>query len=299
MKRVAATAAMIILVWSFGFSQDSSASSAAGRVPPPKFSVKLGGGGSYATLGDLARGIDGQMAYLGNDYPDLNGSFETPLFGPGFAGEVLFRFAGRFSAGLGVGSIRHARESQVEYTISFIEAKERIFPKLSVVPITAGLHYALPLGRAIKLDFTAGAGYYLASLDYEYRMDLSLLGFTGYDIYTFKGRSGGLGFHGGIGLELALGRRLALCLDVLGRAASIDGFEGDWLEQGGGDFWEYDDSGSGHRAWFYVWEFGGQKYDQIVFQADQPSGSLVSGVRSAKIDLTGFTAALSLKIGLF
>jgi len=297
MKRLAIFAGLLLFIGSIGFSQDPAAPSF--NEGALKFSLKLSGGIHFATLGDLAKGIDGQQAYLKDEYGDITGSYEAPRLGLGFGAEFLFQFAPRFAAGLGVGYLTHAKDSQVSYPISFIDTKEKIGPKLSVIPITANLHYLLPFGRKLKLDLNAGAGYYLATMNYEYRMDLSLLGYEGYDTYTFKSNRGTLGFQGGLGLEFAFGRRIALCLDIIGRLVSFDGFKGDWTEKGGGDFWEYDDAGTDHEMWYYVWTYGGKPYDLVVFQTEKPFGSLVSDVRSAKVDLTGVTATLSLKISLF
>jgi hypothetical protein len=296
MKRIAVLAGALLFIISFGFSQE-----AAPAVSRPKFSLKLGGGASYATLGDLGRGIDGQMVYLKDEYGDISGAYDTPLLGLSSGGELLYNFSRRFAVGLAAGYVRHAKASQVSYSLGFIDVQERIAPKLNVIPVELNLHYYFPLGRRIALDLFAGAGYYLAQLDYEYRMDLSLtsLGLDGYDLYTFKSRRGAAGFPAGLGIEVALGSRMALSLDILGRYASITDFKGDWTEEGGGDFWEYDDGGSDHTMWFYVWTYGDKAYDQVAFQTDKPFGSLVSDTRPAKLDLTGVVATLSLKIRLF
>lgn len=297
MKRWIFFAGLLLLAGSIGFSQTYPASSFAEGTP--KFSLKVTGVFQWAGLGDLARGIDGQFAYLQDEYGDITGAYEVPNMGWGAGAEILYRVSPRFTAGLGVAYLAHAADSQVAYAIGFIDTREKISPKLNVLPITFNLHYGLPFGRSLTLDVSAGVGYYLTTLDYGYRMDLSLLGYDGYDIYTFKGSRGTVGFQGGLGLEFAFSRRIALCLDVLGRFASLDGFKGDWTESGGGDFWEYDDAGSDHEMWSYTWTYGGQAYDQIVFQTDKPTGSLVGNVRSAKIDLTGVAVSLGLKISLF
>jgi len=51
--------------------------------------------------------------------------------------------------------------------------------------------------------------------------------------------------------------------------------------------------------WYYSWTYNTKRYDQIAFQAEKPAGSLVSDVRAARVDLTGFFLTLSLKIRLF
>jgi hypothetical protein len=295
MKRASGFALFLLGFASLGFGQSPSDPAA----PSPRFSLKVGGGGGYATLGDFGLGVKGQFDYLKDEYGDVKGTYEAPHWGAAAGGEIICRIGGRLSVGLGSGYIRHATASQVTYVLGFIDVKERINPRLTVIPIELSLHLQLPLGRVFSLDLYAGPGYYLGTLDYEYRMDLSLLGLDGYDVYTFSSRRGAVGFQGGLGLEMALGSRLALVLNIGGRYARLVDFKGDWTEEGGGDFWDYSDNGSGDGMWYYAWTYNAKKYDQVAFQAERPTGSLVSDVRPARVDLTGFCLTLGLKIKLF
>jgi len=129
-------------------------------------------------------------------------------------------------------------------------------------------------------------------------MDVRLLGYSSYDAYGFTAQKGGLGFQGGLSLEFAFSPRLAFVMSILGRFASIDEFRGPWTEKGGGDFWEINDSGPDHSAWYYDWQAGGKTYGQLAFQSEQPAGAAVSNPRRAKLGLTGFAATIGLKIGL-
>jgi len=295
MKRQAFALAVLL-----GLAAVGSAQTLADPAPgAPRFSIRLGGGAAYATLGDLGLGIAGQESYLRDEYGELDGSYETPKLGSSFGGELLYALSPRFSLGLGAGYARHAKASQVTYAIGFIDVRERINPRLTLIPLELNLHMAIPLGRSFAFDLFAGPGYYWASFDYEFRMDLDLLGMSGYDVYTFKSRRGTVGFQAGLGFEVALGSRLALVLNAVGRYARLSDFQGDWTEEGGGDFWEYSDSGDGDAMWYYGWTYEDKKYDQVAFQAEKPFGSLVSDVRPARIDLTGIAVFLSLKIRLF
>jgi hypothetical protein len=263
-----------------------------------KFSLQLGGGLNYSTGGDLGRALRGQSDFLRDEY-GVSSGFDVPLWGFQFAGEIVYRLNSRWGVGFGVGYFEHLKESQVSYTYGFIDAVEAVKPKYAVIPLTANLHYYLPLGRNLRLDLSGGTGYYIARLNYEASQTLSLLGFGGKDVYTFEGSKGGFGLQGGVGLEMNLTPRFSLFLQVLGRYASISGFSGDWTEIGSGDFWAFEESGSGHGVWAYEWMPGTKSYSQLMFQDEIPTGEAVKNARAAKIEILGFSVLLGFKIGLF
>jgi hypothetical protein len=263
-----------------------------------KFSFQLGGGLNYSTGGDLARAFRGQSDFLKDEY-GAGSRFDVPLWGFQFDGEFIYHLNPRWAVGLGLGYFEHLKESQVTYTYGFIDATEAVKPKYAVVPLTANLHYFLTLGRNLRLDLSGGFGYYFARLNYEASQNLSLLGFNGKDVYTFEGSKGGFGLQGGAGLEMSLSPRFALILQVLGRFASISGFRGDWTEVGSGDFWDFEESGTGQDIWYYEWMPGTKSYSQWTFQDEIPSGEGIKNARAAKLEILGFSVLLSIKIGLF
>jgi hypothetical protein len=260
------------------------------------FGLKLSGGLSYAGGGDLAKGIKGETEYLGADY-SLTGEFRTPYLGMDVEGELIYYFGSKLGIGLGVGYSRHARESTVSYSIELVGVERTLRPKFRVVPITANLHYLLALSPNLRLDLTAGAGYYLATLDWADRMDMKIMGYTGNFEYNFKSTKGTVGFQAGLGLEMRITSRAALVWAVRGCYASISELKGNWTDKGGGELWSYEDSGSGGYAWYYDLKYGGKTYAQVIFDTDKPVGSNFSDVRYAKLSLTGLVTTFGLKIG--
>jgi hypothetical protein len=263
-----------------------------------KFSLQLGGGLNYSTGGDLGRALRGQSDFLRDEY-GVSSSFGVPLWGFQFAGEFVYRLNPKWAVGFGVGYFEHLKDSQVSYSYGYIDAVEAVKPKYAVIPLTANLHYYLSLGRNLRIDLSGGIGYYIARLNYEASQTLSLLGFGGKDVYTFEGSKGGFGLQGGAGLEMNLTPRFSLILQVLGRYASISGFSGDWTEIGSGDFWAFEESGSGHGVWSYEWMPGTKAYSQWTFQDEIPTGETIKNARAAKIEILGFSVLLGFKIGLF
>jgi hypothetical protein len=261
-----------------------------------KVDLRIGGGWNYALGGDLAAGLQGQSDYIHDQYA-ATGQYKAPKSGWGGEGELILTILPRLGIGIGAGYLRHVQESQIAYASSSISITEKVKPDISVIPVTLNVHYLLPLSAKLRLDIHGGAGYYLATWNWTCRMDLSLLGYSGYDEYTFRASKGGIGVQVGFGLEWEFASHIALVLGVTGRTVSIDSFLGSWTEKGDGDFWQFSDSGNDHFAWYYDWQVGSKTYGQLAFQPSQPAGSTASNVRTAKLDLSGFTATLGFKIG--
>jgi len=287
MKRTLLCLAMIAAVVSFASAQEA------------RVSFQLTGGLNYAAGGDFARGLNGQTEYLTNEF-GAEGELSSPIWGFQFAGEFLYHFNDRFALGLGVGYFEHMKQTQATYENWILEIDETVTPKYKVIPLTANLHYSFPWFGSIRLDLYAGAGFYLTSLDYNYRQDVGVLGFNGSAIYQYNASKGGFGVQGGMNLEWVIDPKFSILLGVQGRIASVSGFTGEWTEIGTGDIgWDYHDSGTSNQVWYLQWDSGVQKYGQLWFQDDEPEGSDVSEVRPARLGLSGFTATLGFKIKLF
>lgn len=65
----------------------------------------------------------------------------------------------------------------------------------------------------INFRLQAGGGYYLAKLNYQLRVEYP--GYFEDRLYDAKG--GGIGFHGGLGLEINLSPMVGLFFDLTGR----------------------------------------------------------------------------------
>ena len=258
--------------------------------------LKLSGGLSYAGGGDLAKGIQGETDFLAADY-SLSGEFRTPHFGPGFEGELIYYFGPKLGIGLGAGYLWHVRESVVTYSVDLLGVTETLRPEFRIIPVTANLHYLVTLGPNLNLDLTAGAGYYLATLNWDHRMDMEIMGYQGNFEYTFKSTKGTVGFQVGLGLEMKITSKVALVWTACGRYASIRELKGDWTDKGGGELWSYEDSGNAAYAWTYDLKYGDKTYPQLVFDTAEPVGTNFSNVGYAKLSLTGIVTMVGLKFG--
>jgi hypothetical protein len=261
--------------------------------------LKLLGGGGYTLGGDLANGMQGQSDYLKAQFGATQ-AYSFPKTGWTGTGEVLFYLGPQIAVGIGAGYERHIKESAVGYSVGGIDVQEALKPDFNVIPILGSLHFFFPVGSAVKVDFFLGGGAYRTELKWTSAYDISLLGLTGTDTYTFDAKRTGYGAHAGLGLELALSSKLALVLNVTGRYARVQGFIGAWTEAGTGDFWSFSESGSDHAVYYYDWtSVGGTVYPQIEFRPDKPAGSSLANIREARLDLSGLTATVGFRINLF
>jgi hypothetical protein len=266
-------------------------------LPAQKFAVSFAGGMGYFAGGDLTTGLQGENAYRSDAF-NVSTGLAIPKTGLNFAGEAVFYPWKNFGIGLGMAYQKTARESQINFTIGSVDASETIKPEVRAMPITLNLHYLIPLSSKLKVSISAGAGYYLTTLKYNYASEFGVGAQRGTETYAFQAKKGAIGCQGGLGLEFALSSRLAIVFNALGRYASIGPFEnGTWSDSRSGSFGELSTSGSDDAFWIYDWLQNGKTYSRLAFQNTAPTGMQgMSNVRKANIDLTGFAATLGLKI---
>jgi hypothetical protein len=264
----------------------------------PQTTLTLRGGAGYAGGGDLAAGLSGLMDYYASQYSDLSGKHSFAALGWTAGGEILVHLGPRWGLGLAAGYERRGRETQVTYGFGAVQVAESLAPRVGVIPLLAGLHAFLPLGRAAKLDLQAGLGAYFTRLDWTSSYALSVLGYQGTDDFAFSSRRVGIGPHIGVGLVWPLSSRLDIVLEAGGRFVRVSGFAGDWTESGSGDLWSFSESGTG-ALYAYDWNSGSGTFRQIAVQSEAPEGTSVSSVREARLDLSGVTATAGIRLRLF
>ncbi len=245
-----------------------------------RFTFRLAGGLNMLDGGDLNTGAEGwfdiwqALAHSGGH--STSGDFSPAKLGLNFSGDFVFKFNESLGVGIGAGMLSASKESVM--TVSGPgggDATHRI--KASAVPLRLGFFYFLPVGSAMNVVFNAGLGFYLAKANYR-----MILTGAGTSTIEFDTSGNGIGFHGGLGLEIALAPNLGILVDLSGRFASFGGFEGKQINDGtttSGKLWAFDSSsllGNVHG---------------ITVQATAPSGPGVSNAAEAKVSFTGFSFA--------
>jgi len=268
-------------------------SSGFGR--PERLALKFSGGMSYLLVGDINRGIQGYFDYqkdifIGLPLMPIRGDAKPIHLGFDFQEDILINMSPKIWIGLGTGYIRSGNTSE----ISYFQIKGSHKVRISAIPVRLGISYLLLGNETVRLFLNAGAGLYFA----DYKYDKQPIG-AGEMVLHQTANGKGFGFHGGLGGELKLTRRMAFILETQARYAKIGGLRGTMerpippfgvhVEKGPLYFWE-DIVYRGDE-----WQFVG-KYPQVYIRQEKPSGPYVTNVREAKIDFSGFCFTGGIKL---
>jgi hypothetical protein len=273
-------------------------SSAKAQYDTSRFAFKFYGGLNYLAGADLNASFEGWSQFWGFVWGLLtystSNTFNGANLGMTFGGDFIFQFTPSMGVGLGVGYLQASRKNDISYT-SIIPGMppldETYEVKASAIPIKASFYYFLPTSGMIGVNLNAGVGYYLATGYGLYRVEIP--GTWEQNVYdNFPG--GGIGFHGGVGLEFKLSPMIGIFLEGQGRYAAFSNFEGDAVatDSGGGSFtnngklWTYDLTGAGH-----TWTLSD-------VDTTAPSGVGISNVRQSKIDFSGFSLVVGIIVRL-
>jgi len=271
-----------------------------------RFSIKLSGGLSYITGGDINRHLKTYDNYLSEMTYYEGGETKIIHYGSDLEGEIRWEISSKFALSAGIGYIYGENKSYFEFWGPFpfhIHWEHRqhyiILPKIRVIPLKLGIYFTLPLLSRINLFFDIGMDYYLSKASLY--KDHGSSGFAGYDIiYTKEEKydlsANGFGFYSGIGLEYNIANNLALLLEVQGRYARLNlkgkkissVWELPWVEEGGKLY-------IGERD--LLDEGYGEHCPDLVISQSAPSGNV--NVRKAILDLSGLSLRVGIRIKLF
>jgi hypothetical protein len=198
-----------------------------------------------------------------------------------FGGEIIYQFSPAIGVGLGVGYLSASKESTMTYSPPVANVDFYWKGSPSAIPITANFYYFVPAGGSLKFYFNLGLGYYIAKANFLHH-SWFLAPFR----WDAKTSGGGLGFHGGVGLEFDFNPTFGLIFELKGRYASFSNFNGDviWTFPAGGtpstetgDLWAVEVDG---KTWLWI-------------SASTPAGD---NPRQAKVDFSGFSAVIGFVI---
>ena len=271
---------------------------ARAQVDTGRFAFRLYGGLNYLGGGDLNKSLEGWSGVYGYAWSLIGFStadeFKNAGLGMNFGGDFVFQFNPSLGVGLGVGYLQASSTSELTYTHvlpAVPDIVETYEVRASAIPIKASFYYFLPSSGPVGVNVHAGAGYYLAMAYARYHF--ALLSDWSQNVYDNL-PGGGIGFHGGLGLEFKLSPMVGIFAEAQGRYAAFANFEGDevYTDSFGtsitntGEAWTLDVSGSGRT------------FTISVIDATQPSGSGISNVHPTKVDFSGFSLVVGLVIRL-
>jgi hypothetical protein len=251
-----------------------------------RFGFRFYGGLNYLSGGDVNEGGQGWVDYYTADTLHnytTSGEFKPLHMGFDFGGDFVIQITPQIGIGLGSGYIAASKTFSLDYEhIPWDIVVLTSETKMSAIPLRLSFFYSLPLGSMINFRFQAGAGYYLASLNYHLRVEDP--GYFEDRLYDTKG--GGIGFHGGLGLEINLSPMVGLFVDLTGRYASFANFKGDdTVSSSGGSLTTHDSD----LYFFKLNDLGYGIFPMLFMDTTEPSGTDISDVRLAKVDFSGFS----------
>ena len=258
-----------------------------------KFGVKLSGGMNYLLVGDPNASLKGladflkDQASLGDDISE--GEFKKIHFGLDLEGDVIFYLTPRFGISLGSGYIYGMKGKDINKILSGGQTfTEEV--KVSAIPVRLGVYYSLPLSSRSGFFLNGGVGYYFAKWSEAYRNEWS----GGWFTTIQEAKASGIGFHGGVGFEFNLVSNISLVFEGQGRYAKIGGFEGDSEFRAFIPDWESSTEGS---LYYFEWQpWTNNWYPMVDISKVEPSGDRIRKVREAKVDFSGFTFRVGIKI---
>jgi hypothetical protein len=257
----------------------------------PAFQLRLYGGLSYLTGGDVNDGVGGifqayaaQAAAYGYS---TSGGFNAAHLGLGFGGDFIFQITPNIGIGVGAGYLRATKDSTLTLTAMGNSLTLGGTPQFNAVPLKLGLFFSFPMSPSLNFNFNIGAGYYMAKMT-------SVLHFAeGANIEELDNdaKANGLGFQGGIGFDYRIGSGVSLFVEAQGQVANFGGFTGTSTESGSGSS-TFTDSG---KLYYYDNAFFPPATAPfIMVKSTPPTGSWVFNVREAKVNFTGGQVVLGI-----
>jgi hypothetical protein len=256
---------------------------------------------------------------------------------PDFEVEVLFHTSRTIALSLGTGYLVATSKGTYGYAYSesgptgvgtySYDQSENVSRdyRFSVLPIKLSLYATFPLGRRFNTYAYVGGGYYFGRLTHNYTEEIQtnfqdnpsspdILATKQETTVTFKGtetpRQEAFGLHGGLGMELKLGKAVALGVELFGRYVKFIDWEGTGTEtatsrerlyeEGQGwysDTTETDQTGSEGLLKYYevINTDVGKPYGRLNILYFTPSGENIANVRSASLNMNAYGLMLTFR----
>jgi len=197
------------------------------------FGLSLGfrfyGGLHSMSGGDLNSGMAGQskLYEIQADMAGMSveGEYQDLRWGYIGGGDLMIHFAPWIGLEIGGGYSLASRESIVSYAGTPDEGQWTVKPSAASLPIRAGFFFLVPFGSGLSLSVHGGAAYTLAAVETFFRVESEFTGMWRQE--TQKATAEGIGFYGGLGLEIRVAPRFFFMIEAQYRMAELDGFEGD------------------------------------------------------------------------
>ena len=195
-------------------------------------SFKFSAGLNYFSGGDISNGTRGMYFSFADLISSLgyeeNKKYENFHVGYDISADIIYNFTPNLGVGLGFGYFftTYKNNTALENIKVFgLNAYIDSIPAIRVVPIRLGLFLTLPVHSTFSICLNAGPTLYLVKYTYAFNYICPSL-FPSQEVTSHKATSNGLGFQGGVGVEINLNPRAIFFIEGQGRYAKITNFKG-------------------------------------------------------------------------
>ena len=265
-----------------------------------KISLRLQGGWTYILGGDANHGTKAFFDYHSTGWDRQMGRYRAVHNGYEFGGDIIFELSPRLGIGIGGGYLEISRYSQIGFQLavpSLNSASASAWPRLSAIPIRAGVYLTVPWKKKFNFLVNAGLSYFLRS---RYSDESEAVYFTGGTISTYiltttraEYKRASIGFQGGISLEYEIGRNFFPYLEARVRYARFRGWKGTSVLESD---WEIPFSEQG-ILYYEVVPTLTNTPRLLMVQSDPPDGP-DGEPRQAVIDFSGISLQFGIRIRL-
>lgn len=254
------------------------------NASPLRPALVLSGAGLFAKVGDLNGGAQGLADLLAFQLGAAGDRKAAPLhLTLPFGAELIIPLSAQLALSAGAEYYGASRQSIIAYSQT---DKFTVTPEFRAIPVKFGLvYYPVPF-----LYGRLGAMLMFAKASYSYRFEHD----NSWKEWTGQATALGLGFFGGIGLELPLGPSLAFLLEVSGQYATIKGFDGTDTFQDSTDTEPFVEAG---KLYAYDAKPSALNVFPLVYiRSKLPTEGGVANARLAELDLLGMALRAGFKI---
>ncbi len=242
------------------------------------------GGLGFVDSGDFNNLIQGYRNYWSRtedyiNWPELGMMME-------FGAEIILNFTPNVGFGIGAGYITKNNIGEYGSQDPVFQVDYDREYGFSVIPISGNLHIRFLSTRLFGFSIHGGVDYLMGNLTHTYTFQSG----SGSSTRKEEVKSNTVGYHGGISIAINFSSRVSLVLEGSSRFADFKEWKGSVDSPDTGNF--------DGELYYYEYEsaYYEEYYPRMWVWSSTPSSSYYRNVRLARINLSGFSSTIGIKI---
>jgi hypothetical protein len=172
-----------------------------------KLALKLNAGAAYCSIDQFNDNMDGRKWNITGE------GWNHVHWGMDVSAEMVYRLKKNLGISVGTGFLCLNRQTGDSIYLRSDLVLSGYKTRIQAVPLTLNFHYTIPLGQKFRLNTSAGPGLYFGRFSLKY----DALWPDGNHKLVKRTHGAALGGQAAMGLEMDLGRHLALIMEMNGR----------------------------------------------------------------------------------